>query len=652
MSDSLTTPLAAVASLEEPERVMLSRCVAAFGPASFTLEAALAIVATDETERALVTALVDKDLLFDTGDRISVSDDVMNSQDLDTNLSKVFRDRHAAYFASRAEELARATSTREGRAARGALRMERANIARAIDHAIGEGDGKIVARLLLATLPVVLAEPPATADVDAIVTEHIDRISRALDLSILIEHRIGLLSARGRCQKKLGAVHMAEVDLEEAVGLAHRAGFRREEARLLGELGMTAYARCDFASALARCRAAHIVQATLGDMSEQAISMTELAMVHREMSAIPEAREEAIRALAVHRGAGNAKHESMTLAELALSAVEVGELDQARESLSSAMAAAEAVGTSALDALLAFTRALLDHATAVADHTSTEPGPLEVAYGDAIRACAEHSRLEGASFAYLGVLSFDRGDVTGANERLLFGAAVLARAGDWRRAALATGYLAACAFLANDPKRGAELFVDARKMVAENDPMHTAIGLIEATITHGTIPSRAREHAKISWDVRVALDRYERTVGVVVATEEDKRTHAAGFPFHVADDGAWIELHDGRHVHCDRRLATQRLLAALAKARRERPGRAIAMDELITAGWPGERLQAAAGKNRLRVALSWLRKNGLGQALASATNGYFLNPVLVDVTKTRDALSDPQRPSTHDPRPS
>jgi hypothetical protein len=90
-------------------------------------------------------------------------------------------------------------------------------------------------------------------------------------------------------------------------------------------------------------------------------------------------------------------------------------------------------------------------------------------------------------------------------------------------------------------------------------------------------------------------------------------------------------------VACDRRVATQHLLAALARARVDTPGRAIAPDALVAVGWPGERILYAAARNRLRVALSWLRKNGLGQAQTSAADGYFLDPDLVDVTPPRSA---------------
>ena len=101
----------------------------------------------------------------------------------------------------------------------------------------------------------------------------------------------------------------------------------------------------------------------------------------------------------------------------------------------------------------------------------------------------------------------------------------------------------------------------------------------------------------------------------------------------VEQSGAWIDCGGGRRVRCDHRAATRRILAALARACIESPGRPVDVAVLVAAGWPGERILPAAAKNRLRVAVAWLRKNALGGALVFAVDGYALDPHVVVVRR-------------------
>lgn len=72
-----------------------------------------------------------------------------------------------------------------------------------------------------------------------------------------------------------------------------------------------------------------------------------------------------------------------------------------------------------------------------------------------------------------------------------------------------------------------------------------------------------------------------------------------------------------------------RLLAALARAHAaDRHGWAAAA-ELIAQGWPGEVIRPDAARNRLRVALTRLRRTGLGAHLEHHASRYRLAPALV-----------------------
>lgn len=67
------------------------------------------------------------------------------------------------------------------------------------------------------------------------------------------------------------------------------------------------------------------------------------------------------------------------------------------------------------------------------------------------------------------------------------------------------------------------------------------------------------------------------------------------------------------------------LLRALAEARIQAPGRFVSAEALVEAGWPGERIQPSAAKNRLRVAMAKLRGLGLGELVESTVGGYRLS---------------------------
>jgi hypothetical protein len=49
-------------------------------------------------------------------------------------------------------------------------------------------------------------------------------------------------------------------------------------------------------------------------------------------------------------------------------------------------------------------------------------------------------------------------------------------------------------------------------------------------------------------------------------------------------------------------------------------------DELVAAGWPEERIQPGAARNRLHVVLNQLRTFGLKQILQRKGAGWYLSP--------------------------
>lgn len=95
----------------------------------------------------------------------------------------------------------------------------------------------------------------------------------------------------------------------------------------------------------------------------------------------------------------------------------------------------------------------------------------------------------------------------------------------------------------------------------------------------------------------------------------------------VARDGSLI-VRGPTVADLSAREPLRRVLEALLRARAT--GDALPLEALVTAGWPGEKIHAAAAKNRAHVALSTLRALGLGAALRRDARGYALDPSEVE----------------------
>jgi hypothetical protein len=93
-------------------------------------------------------------------------------------------------------------------------------------------------------------------------------------------------------------------------------------------------------------------------------------------------------------------------------------------------------------------------------------------------------------------------------------------------------------------------------------------------------------------------------------------------------DARWLVLPTGHSVDCSGHKLLRRLLLALATAHRARPGEPLSWPALVTAGWPDERILPRPARNRIHVALSRLRRLGLGPWLVHVPDGWMLSPTL------------------------
>lgn len=89
-------------------------------------------------------------------------------------------------------------------------------------------------------------------------------------------------------------------------------------------------------------------------------------------------------------------------------------------------------------------------------------------------------------------------------------------------------------------------------------------------------------------------------------------------------EASWTVASDGtRHVLGQ---AHRRIVTALAELHRRSPGAVLTMQELLEAGWPGERPIPEAGANRVYVALTQLRRMGMRDLIERCESGYRFVP--------------------------
>jgi len=132
-----------------------------------------------------------------------------------------------------------------------------------------------------------------------------------------------------------------------------------------------------------------------------------------------------------------------------------------------------------------------------------------------------------------------------------------------------------------------------------------------------------------AYDAAAGARRYRLDDSVrEYAADKLRNVHHADRHVRIATSGAWLRQPGGECVELAHRPTLRRLLRRLAIERIERPGRPVGADVLIREAWPDERILQRAASSRLRVALSTLRKMGLGAALQRRPDGYLIHPAL------------------------
>lgn len=127
--------------------------------------------------------------------------------------------------------------------------------------------------------------------------------------------------------------------------------------------------------------------------------------------------------------------------------------------------------------------------------------------------------------------------------------------------------------------------------------------------------SRRRDTTSVRKHVLVR--RSLRSLASAIVEEQGKLD--AGLRVHRG--GRWFSVGLGEPVSLESRDLLRRVLSALVVQRLENSGKGLTLEELFSAGWPGEKARPESAANRVYVTISRLRKLGLGDMLKSQGDG-------------------------------
>jgi hypothetical protein len=144
-----------------------------------------------------------------------------------------------------------------------------------------------------------------------------------------------------------------------------------------------------------------------------------------------------------------------------------------------------------------------------------------------------------------------------------------------------------------------------------------------AAAAAGDRPTAARIAAEAQLVVPQVVDYASFRLAEKLAQELEGRASA----WRIACDGSWVEPPGGERTALHG--ANARIVLCLARRRVDEPGEAVDIEGLFEAGWPGEKILPAAAGNRVRVALSTLRRQGMAEIIERSEGGWRLLPGVV-----------------------
>ncbi len=545
--------------------------------------------------------------------------------------AELFR-RHAEHFAERGYRQALATQTAGGRAAWRWLVLESDNLRAAYDRSQSE-EHELRAKLVLALEPVLSLRGPFDR-----YRQMLDEVTPKAQAGSPGPELVARLSrARARASRQRGLLDDSVAELERARRVCELANLAELTAEISIDCGEVEQERGRFDEARLRYGEALASPGAGAAVHVRARGHAGLGLLCHSQGKLDEAFALYERALAEAIGSGDQRLEAGLCKDIGSLRLQQARLDEAREHYGRAVTLLEELEDPILAGIVEGNLAIL----------SQEQG----AYGEARKHFENAERklsragarlLEAHVRGYSGALHHELGELDLACAAYAKALRVLHEVGDRRLEGLFLAAIGGADAARGRTAAAREAFASAEKLLAEvGDP-----GLVEALELHRGFLAlalsaqaqargdAAQSHAERSRALELSRRARERLDSGALVHSDDAR-FALRLLERALRSEAWV-FNVGRSalappgeatIDLSSRPQLVRIVRALAERRMKLPGVALSQDELLAYAWPGERMTADAAANRMKVALSTLRKLGLRSLIQRTDDGYLLDPL-------------------------
>jgi predicted ATPase len=434
---------------------------------------------------------------------------------------------------------------------------------------------------------------------------------------------VELAHARASVLRHLGRLDEAMRETEGAIPKAQRIGDPALEGMLLAIASHVHEMRGRHEASGAAVDRAIALLSAAGAERRLGLALLRRGLTDVEAGAFDACIEVAERAREIFRRLGSRLDEAMVLVALGMATYERGDFEAARPLFEQARDAFAALGERRNEAVA---RGYIGGIAHVEEHWDQAARAYEQVRG-AFEELGDR-RLEAVYRGYLGVVAMQRGRLDEAEEPMRASTHVLTEVGDPRYEAAISAALAGLLALRGDTGGAERALGDIERRLRASDAARFAPlldvyrGVVEAL--RGDVAAATRRAVDLARlpmeDVRLALPLLRR---VLRETEDRARTWT------FAAQGASFSAPSGGAVELAARAPLARIVDALVRHRLEHPGDLLAKEPLVRAAWPDEaRLPMGPGANRLKVAVSTLRRMGLEPLIVSKRGGYMLDPTV------------------------
>lgn len=594
------------ALLSEAEQSALSQSAAFLG--SFSLDAAEAVLSLGSSRViAILKSLKDKSLLRavrpasglgEVRYSLYLSAREYAAQKLEaTGQREAVFARHAAYYLARCPPKLGIVVFE--RSALDRLASERENLIAIFNRGLAASRPSDALGALASLAPHLGAEGPYALH-RALLDEALERLPDLPEDPLWVF----ALITRGRLHRICGDQAAARIDLQRAETHAEGALLAVVQIERANLLRLSSQAPLEPTERRYK-DALSFAQGTAEHAPIEAEAVAQLGGLYCEKGRLDEALEQLNRAYQLHRDLGDLRSEGVALTNLGVIHQERGDPERARQCYERAIAIHQKVG---------------------------------------------HKRFEGISGSDLGLSLLEAGELEAARAALERAVSIVQEVGDRRNEGLCLGALAATLACLGQLETAQHTF-EAAESILRADPI-----FLEAIATYrGLLDLALARQADNSTDPRsedeatAHLERAQERLGSIT-TDETRAAHRVleaalkrqtQARLQVAWDAAWFVLPTGERVDLEKRPKLSKVLAQLVEARLRSPGEPVSVHAIIKGAWPGERILPQAATNRVRVAVSSLRKAGLKDLIQTLKDGYQLKPSApVERLSNTDQLKD------------